>query len=184
MIKTEKIWIACGALLLAVGCGGDTAHEAPQAEAAAPAPAELSADAQVAALDESCAAAAQAIAERQAQSTLYERLGGRDAIHAVVTDVIRRHRVNPLIIPLMENVNDAHLIEQVTDFLSQASGGDVTYQGRDMVTAHEHLGLTNELFLSAGGDVQAALQAAGVGPGEVQEVMCMFASLREQVVTS
>jgi len=183
----SRMWIACCALLVAVGCGGGQAYEEPKAEplAAEPVPAAApTPDEQVAALDESCAAAAGAIAERQARSTLYERLGGREAIRAVVTDVVARHRVNPTISRVMEGVDDGHLIEQVTDFLSQAGGGEVSYQGKDMVTAHEHLALTNGDFLAAGGDVQAALKAAGVGDGEIQEVMCLFASLRDQVVTA
>jgi hypothetical protein len=51
-----------------------------------------------------------------------------------------------------------------------------------MVEAHAHLAINDEYFLSAGGDVQAALEAAGVGEGEIQEVMCLFASLHGDVV--
>ena len=176
-------WIAGLALVLVVGCAGGTAEKAEPAPAAeTKSAAQPTIDETIASLESGCAAAADAMAARQAERKLAERLGGRDAIHAVVTDVVRRHRANAAIAHLFDGVDDAHLIDQVTDFLASAAGADVAYGGRDMVTAHEHLAITNQHFLAAGGDVQAALQAAGVGEGEIQEVMCMFASLRDQVV--
>jgi hemoglobin len=113
-----------------------------------------------------------------------DRVSAPYAIQTVITDVIRLHRENPTIMHLMEGVDDEHLIVQVTDFISLGAGGDVEYHGKDMVTAHENLGLTDELFLSAGGDLQAAMEAAGVGENEIQEVMCMFGSLHGDVVRS
>ena len=174
------------ALTMVVGCGGDAAYEEP-AEAAATEAVETMAEAipldpAVAQMQADCAAAADAMAARQAESSLYDRLGGRDAIFAVTTDVVRRHRENPTIVHLMEGVDDERLIAQVTDFLSQGSGGDVEYHGMNMVDAHARFEMTDEYFLSAGGDVQAAMQAAGVGEEEIQEMMCMFASLRDEVV--
>jgi hemoglobin len=146
-------------------------------------PAQLTPDQQVAALESMCNEAQDAMKARQAAKPLYDRLGGRESIHAVVHDVVQRHLKNDAIDHLMEGVDTDHLVNQVTDFLSAATGGDVTYSGRDMASAHAHLELTNADFLAAGGDVEAALVAAGVGQNEIQEVMCAFVSLRGEVVT-
>ena len=179
-------WWVVLVVLSVVACSGEAPSEESEPVAAAvnesAAEAEPTVDEMVAAMDEGCAEAAEAIAARQAESTLYERLGGREAIHGVITETVRLHRENETIVHLMEGVDDADLIEKVTDFIAQASGGDEAYEGRDMVEAHEHLGLTNEHFLAAGSDVQTALQTARVGEDEIQEVMCMFASLRSEVV--
>lgn len=173
-------------VMMVVACGGETATEEPVAaeEPAAEVQAEaIPVDPAVAQLQADCAAATDAIAARQAEASLYDRLGGREAIFAVTTDVIRRHRENETIMHLMEGVDDERLIAQVTDFLSNAAGGDVEYQGMNMADAHAHMAMTDAHFLAAGGDVQAAMAAAGVGEAEIQEVMCMFASLRDDVVT-
>ena len=174
------------ALTMVVGCGGDAAYEEPAAEAAAETAEAMTeavaVDPAVAQMQADCAAAADAMAARQAESLLYDRLGGRDAISAVITDVIQRHRQNETIAHLMEGVDDERLVSQVTDFLSQATGGDVEYHGMEMDDAHARLSLTDEHFLAAGGDVQGAMEAAGVGEAEIQEVMCMFVSLRDEVV--
>lgn len=185
-MKQGYRWIGLLMLVAFVACGGQSGYEDNAAEEmakdAAASVEEVAVDPAVLQMQSGCAAAADAMAARQAEASLYDRLGGRDAIFAVTTDVVRRHRVNEPIKHLMEGVDDAHLIAQVTDFLSRAAGGDVEYNGLDMVDAHAHMSLTDEHFLTAGGDVQAAMEAAGVGEGEIQEVMCMFASLHGDVV--
>lgn len=173
-------WLVVLTVLSVVACGGEVPSQEPE-PAEAPA-SEPTADELVTALDADCAAAEEAIQARQAESSLYDRLDGHDGIHSVVTEIIRLHRQNETIVHVMEGVDDTHLIDQVTDFLAQATGGDVTYEGRDMAEAHAHLELTNEHFLAAGGDVQTAMQTAGVGEDEIQEIMCLFASLRSEVV--
>ncbi len=174
-LSSGLVALAVGVSLLATGTVSARGKgEVP----AAPTP-----DQQVAQLESMCAGAADAMKARQAQSSLYDRLGGRESILVVVQDVVRRHLQNEAIVRVMEGVDTDQLVVQVTDFLSAATGGDVAYKGADMVSAHAHLGLTNADFLAAGGDVEAALAAAGVGPAEIQEVMCAFVSLRGEVVT-
>ncbi|MDH3626482.1 MAG: group 1 truncated hemoglobin [Acidobacteriota bacterium] len=185
-MKQDFRWIGLLVLVALVGCGGDPAQEEAVAEEmvdhATDVVETVVVDPAVLQMQADCAAAADAMAVRQTEASLYDRLGGRDAIFTVVTDVVARHRVNEPIMHLMEGVDDARLISQVTDFLSQASGGDVEYHGMNMVDAHAHMNLTDEHFLAAGGDVQAAMEAAGVGADEIQEMMCMFASLHGDVV--
>jgi hemoglobin len=145
--------------------------------------AKLTPDQQVAQLDAMCAEAQPAMAARQSERKLYDRLGGRESIHAVVEDVVRRHQHNDSIAHLLDGVDLDRLVNQVTDFLAASTGGDVVYRGRDLKSSHARLELTNADFLAAGGDVEAALVAAGVGPEEIQEVMCAFVTLRGEVVT-
>jgi len=66
-----------------------------------------------------CAGAAEAMAARQAATPLYERLNGREGIHAVITDVVRRHQENEQIKHMMEGVDPVHLADQGT-YLSSA----------------------------------------------------------------
>lgn len=187
MLKNLLWWSIAVLVVVTVGCSssGPAEESEPVADAstAAPAAAEPTADEKVAELEAMCAAAAEAMAARQAATPLYERLNGREGIHAVFTDVVRRHQENEQIKHMMEGVDTAHLIEQVSDFLSSATGGSEEYHGRDMVSAHANLAISNADFLAAGGDIKDAMMAAGVGEDEQQEVVCAFVSLRSQVVT-
>lgn len=181
----KKLGMTCFLLILLIalaGCGGTAEETAAPAEEpvqeAEPTPDEIVAEHEAA-----CAEAAEAMAARQAETSLYDRIGGREAIQAVVTDVVARHAVNDTIKHTLEGVDTDHLIGQVTDFLVVATGGEGEYTGRDMASAHAHLGLSNAEFLAAGADVDAAMEAAGWGENERQEVLCAFVGLRGEVVT-
>ncbi len=172
------------ALVIFAGCAGPAEETAPEAEAVTEAPAvtELTPDEQVAGFEQMCAEAAEAMAARQAESSLYDRVGGREGLHAVVADTVSRHQVNERISHFLEGVDADHLVEQVTDFLVVATGGEGDYNGQDMKTAHAHMALTNADFLAAGSDLGAAMTAAGWGENEQQELLCAFVSLRGEVV--
>jgi len=173
-------------LVAFVGCGGPAEEPADQADTApaeATAEVEPTPDEQVAELEQMCADAGPAVAARQAEATLFERVGGRDGLQIVVADTVQRHLVNEQIKHLMANVNTDHLVTLVTDFLVVGTGGEGEYNGLDMASAHAHLELTNADFLAAGGDLGAAMEAAGWGENETQELLCAFVALRGEVVT-
>ena len=182
MRSKGSVFILIILLIGLVGCS------APVEETAAPAEetvqeVELTPDEQVAELDAMCADEADAMAARQTEASLYDRVGGREGLHAVVADTVARHLVNDKIVNFLVGVDPDHLIAQVTDFLVVASGGEGEYTGRNMVDAHAHLELSNVEFLAAGSDLGAAMDAAGWGEDEKQELLCAFVGLRSEVVT-
>jgi len=79
--------------------------------------------AQVAELKKMFDDTAAARAARQKAKPLVERLGGRDAIHAVVNDIVHLHFTEPLTAPLCKGVDQAKLVGHVVDWLCQAAGG-------------------------------------------------------------
>ncbi len=140
-------------------------------------------DEQVAALETMCGSARAAMEARQEERSLFDRVGGREGLHEVVADTVRRHGVNPRIKHFLAGVDPDLLVERVTDFLVLGTGGEGEYHGRDMVAAHAHLHLDNADFLAAGSDLGASMDAAGWGENEKQELLCAFVELRPQVVT-
>lgn len=181
--------LACGTAVLVTGCGGtsdgDSQHAAAVVEEsqAQQAP-EPTPDEAVAGLEAMCAEAQPAIEARRAADTLFNRVGGREGIHKAVAETVRLHQINEPIKRVMEGVDPEHLVKQVTDFLVLATGGQGDYDGRDMVSAHAHLSLSNADFLAAGSDLGKGMTFAGWGEGEKQELLCAFVGLRSQVVTT
>ncbi len=150
---------------------------AADAAGAAPSVAE-----QMAGLQQMCVDTAAARAQRQAETALYERLGGYERIHDLTREIVRRHNRNDAIKELLVGVDSESLARHVADFLASRTGGPQTYEGRTMPAAHRHLHLTDADFLSAGSDVAAAMQSLGHGDDEINEIVCILVSLKDQVV--
>ena len=140
------------------------------------------AQAQVAELKKMFADSAQARAERQRAKPLYERLGGREALRAVVTDIVELHFTEPVTAPLCKGVDKAKLIGHVVDWLCHAGGGKEKYTGRDMVSAHAHLNMTDVHFMAAGDQIVRTLKKYGVPDPEIQEVMCAIIAHHDDVI--
>jgi len=143
---------------------------------------EPSAEEQMAGLVGMCDASAEARTARQAAESLYDRLGGYDKIHALTTEIIRLHNINPDFRLMMKYVDDEHLADQVADFMAAGTGGTETYKGRNMHDAHAHLEFTTADFLSAGGDIMKAMTNLGYGQNEIDEVICLLVSMKDQVI--
>jgi hemoglobin len=179
-MKTNTLFLMM-LLAICVGCSGPA--EEPEAEVPEVVAAEPTADEQVAGLEQMCADAKPAMAARQAEATLFERAGGRDGIQIVVADTVRRHLENEQIKHMFVGVDPVRLESLVTDFLVIGTGGEGEYDGRNMTDSHARLEMTNADFLSAGGDLGAAMKQAGWGENEQQELLCAFVGLRGEVVT-
>ena len=87
-----------------------------------------------------CATAAQA-----QQKSLYQRLGGYDAIAAVSDEFIARlasdEQEKRFFIGFSDD-SKARIRQHVVDFICKAAGGPCFYTGRDMKTAHAGSGIS------------------------------------------
>jgi hemoglobin len=137
---------------------------------------------QMAALQTMCTDTEQARAQRQADEALYDRLGGYDRIHQFTREVVRLHNQNDAIKLMFAHVDSENLAKQVADFVASGTGGPQSYTGRAMPAAHARLELTDADFLSAGGDIVTAMQTMGYGQDEIDEIVCILVSLKDQVV--
>jgi hemoglobin len=73
------------------------------------------------------------------ETTLYERLGGRDGIRAVVDDFYDRLVADERLGPFFEGANMERLRRTQTDFLCEAAGGPETYDAEPVREAHLHV---------------------------------------------
>ena len=183
----SRIAVVLSTSLLVAACSGETPEPPPDTVTSDAAAGDMTAteptpDEQMAELVQMCADAAPAIEQRQAERSLYERLGQREGIRAVLTEMVDVHMGNPDIKPLFDGVDIERFLENSTDFISAGTGGDAEYKGRDLTEVHQRMNLNNALFLAAGADLEQAMQNLGVGADERQEVMCALVSLRGLVM--
>lgn len=72
-------------------------------------------------------------------SGLYERLGRRDGIRAVVDDFYDRLVADPDLGPFFEDADVEKLRRTQTDFLCESAGGPETYDATPVREAHLHV---------------------------------------------
>jgi hemoglobin len=77
--------------------------------------------------------------------SLYERLGRRAGIDGIVRDVIAAHLANPLIKTRYEGVQDFDRLHRVSvEFFCAGSGGPEPYTGRDMISSHKGMNISEQ----------------------------------------
>ncbi len=88
------------------------------------------------------------------EKTLYERLGGYDAISAVVNDLLPRLMSDPQLGRFWENRGEDGVNREkqlLIDYLCSSAGGPLLYTGRDNITSHKGMGISEsdwENFIS------------------------------------
>lgn len=114
--------------------------------------------------------------------TLYDALGGRDAIEAVVDRFYERVVGDDSLAPFFEDVDMDRLRAHQTAFLSAATGGPYEYSGVNMREAHAHLDLTGEDFDAVADHLRETLEEFDVGREQIIELMVTVVELRPDVV--
>jgi hemoglobin len=122
-------------------------------------------------------------AERPAESSLYARLGGTDAIGAVVEAFYERVLADPELRSFFDGVPMDVLRGSQTRFLVQQLGGPSEYRGPSMREVHARMRITDRHFALVAGHLGAALAAAGASPAVIDEVVAVVAPLAAEIVT-
>jgi hemoglobin len=122
------------------------------------------------------------------QQTLYERLGGVDAIAMVVdrfSDAIVENpklQENPKLREWNESGQLAGLKFMRTLWLCQQAGGPFQYTGKELGEAHKDLHITSEEFDEVGAEIGRALDDLNVPEREKQEVLAAIVARKNEVV--
>lgn len=114
--------------------------------------------------------------------TLYERLGGKDAITAVIDDFVARCAADERINGKFARTDIGRLKRMLVDQVCQATGGPCTYQGRDMRETHDGMGVTAGEFDALVEDLVATLNHFGVPAPEQGELLGVLGPLRADIV--
>ena len=119
----------------------------------------------------------------QATTTLYERLGNRDGITRITRELIRNHLANPLVNTRYSQIKDMDRLERnVIDFFCAGAGGPETYGGKDMLTTHRGMNVSEQEFVTVIDDAMAALATCSVDGPTSNEVLAILWSLKGEVI--
>ncbi len=115
--------------------------------------------------------------------SLYDKLGGREAIGAVVTDFVESVKVDERIKGKFAGTTDWEgLRTKLTDQICAAAGGPCTYTGKDMKTTHQGMGITEADFNALVDDLKKTLDKFKVGEKEQAELLQALAPMKKDIV--
>jgi hemoglobin len=131
----------------------------------------------------SCSAARPSVTSEPVRTdSLFDRLGGRPAIEAVVDELFLR-------IAADESLNAPFAVSHVPrtrirliEMICAAAGGPCNYSGRDMKSAHHGMGVTQAQFNALAGHLSATLQKLKVPKREQDELFALIAPTQKDIV--
>ena len=118
-------------------------------------------------------------------TSLYERLGGYDALAAAVDDLLPRLQGDAQLGVYWRGQNDhtkKRGRQMLLDFLVSALGGPAIYNGLDMKAAHQGLRISNSDWAVMEGHVLAVLDEFNIQGREREEFLGAAASLKGDIV--
>ena len=117
-----------------------------------------------------------------APPSLYQRLGGRAAISAVVDDAIGNISVDPRINKYFLHANAPGLGNNLVDLICERTGGPCVYRGLDMSASHEGMNISNAEFDALVEDLFKSLARFKVPEREQAEVKVTLERMRNAIV--
>lgn len=117
--------------------------------------------------------------------SLYEEIGGRDAVNAAVDLFYTKVFSDPLLTPFFTNTDTKQQIAKQKAFLTYAFGGAPNYSGKSLREAHKPAvenGLGDAHFNAVAGHLQATLEELNVPAHLISQVMQIAGSTRDDVL--
>ena len=119
------------------------------------------------------------------EKALYERLGGYDAIAAVADNLLPRLENDAQLGRFWANRGDDGIAREkqlLVDYLCSSAGGSLLYTGRDMLTSHRGMGITDSDWQIFIGHLKATLAEFQVPQPEQDDVLAFIDSTRTDIV--
>ncbi len=117
--------------------------------------------------------------------SLYQRLGSYDGITAFASDLLPRLQGDSQLGRFWQNRGDDGIAREkqlLIDYLCTSAGGPMLYTGRNMLTTHKGMNISESdwsIFLEHAG---ATMQALAVPQQECDDVVAFVLSLKDDIV--
>ncbi|RDI42609.1 group I truncated hemoglobin [Nocardia mexicana] len=116
--------------------------------------------------------------------SIYDQLGGAEAIAAVVDDFYVRVLDDPDLVGFFSGVNMSRLKGLQTEFFGAALGGPEPYTGAAMAEVHRGRGIAQQHFDKVAAHLTESLLAAGVPEDVTGQIIGAVAPLADDIVSS
>jgi hemoglobin len=117
-----------------------------------------------------------------AKKPLYDRLGGKGAIQAVVDDFIANVAADARINKRFANADIPRLKTKLVEQICEASGGPCKYTGATMIDAHRGMNITDAEFTALVEALVKSLDTFKVPSQEKTELLTALGGMKSQIV--
>jgi hemoglobin len=117
--------------------------------------------------------------------TLYDRLGGKDGVDAVVDSFTKNLLADPRVNRLFKKSKDglAQFKQHMAEQICQLGAGPCQYSGKSMADAHKGMGITDSQFDAVVEDLKLALDEKGASEQDKSELFAALAPMKADIVT-
>lgn len=116
------------------------------------------------------------------KKSLYERLGGKEAIVAVIDDFVTNVGQDTRINKYFEGSDTKRLKSQLVDQVCEAAGGPCKYKGHNMKNAHQGMGIKSSEFDALVEDLKKTLDKFKVPTNEQNDLLAVLGPLKKDIV--
>ncbi len=119
-----------------------------------------------------------------AHATLYDRVGGIEAISTLVDAFYRKVLADDDLKHFFEGVDMVRLRDNQMNFFAQTMGGPQKYTGRAMEASHRRFSITQHHFDLVAEHLVSTLTDLNVGTEEIAQIVAAVAPLAEEIVNT
>lgn len=122
---------------------------------------------------------------------LFQRLGGKPALTAIVEDLVARAGADPAVNLFRAGTSApwpatteqiSHLKLRLYEYLCALAAGPCVYQGKGMRDAHRSFGISNAQFNSFAADLKTSMDKFNVASREEKELLAAVERTRADIV--
>lgn len=117
--------------------------------------------------------------------SVFDKIGGRGAVHLVVEQFYDKVMSDPLLVPFFDNADMQVQRGKMKAFLMMALGGPIKFTGKDLRHAHVHLvkaGLADEHFDKVAVHLDDVLEQNGVSMSIRETIATVVEQCRKDVL--
>jgi hemoglobin len=120
--------------------------------------------------------------DQAAKKALYDRLGGKPAIQAVVDDFLGNVAADRRINQRFAGTNIPRLKTMLVDQICEASGGPCKYTGKSMLESHRGMNISDGEFTALVEDLVKSLDKFKVPAQEKNELLTALGGMKKDIV--
>ncbi len=117
-----------------------------------------------------------------ANDALYQALGQKPGLVAIMDDFMLRLLADPRMQPFFKETNQVNFKAQLVDQLCQVAGGPCVYKGADMKSAHSNMDINKTHFNALVEVLQKSMNTRGIPFSAQNRMLALLAPMHRDII--